>query len=98
MCQLFADRVQNYSCNLHTLFCRIFVPNSVIVTRYDALIRDKSPTNRDAHLAESIFQICSSDRNDFRSHDCHSHVLPHDAHGDCSEHLDHTPDFRREEH
>ncbi|MFZ2947127.1 DUF6783 domain-containing protein [Blautia wexlerae] len=29
------------------------------VARYDALIRTKSPTNCDAHLAESIFQTHS---------------------------------------
>ncbi|MDY4115809.1 MAG: DUF6783 domain-containing protein, partial [Blautia sp.] len=30
----------------------MFCPNSVVVARYDALIRTKSPTNCDAHLAE----------------------------------------------
>ncbi|WP_318289534.1 DUF6783 domain-containing protein [Blautia glucerasea] len=34
--------------------------NSVVVARYDALIRAKSPTNCDAHLAESLFQTRSS--------------------------------------
>ena len=51
---------QNHSCNLHAPFCGTFVPNSVVVARYDALIRDKFPTNCDAHLAESIFQTRSS--------------------------------------
>ncbi|WP_334303498.1 DUF6783 domain-containing protein [Blautia sp.] len=38
----------------------MFCPNSVIVARYDALIRTKSPTNCDAHLAENLFQTCSN--------------------------------------
>ncbi|WP_334297704.1 DUF6783 domain-containing protein [Blautia faecis] len=33
--------------------------NSVAVARYGALIRTKSPTNCDAHLAESLFQTGS---------------------------------------
>ncbi|MFQ7350425.1 DUF6783 domain-containing protein [Blautia wexlerae] len=37
----------------------MFCPNSVVVARYDALIRTKSPTNCDAHLAESLFQTRS---------------------------------------
>ncbi|WP_334298140.1 DUF6783 domain-containing protein [Blautia luti] len=37
----------------------MFCPNSVIVACYDALIRTKSSTNCDAHLAESLFQTCS---------------------------------------
>ena len=45
---------------MHAPFCGTFVPNSVVVARYDALIRDKFPTNCDAHLAESIFQTRSS--------------------------------------
>ena len=48
--------LKNHSCNLHAPFCGTFVPNSVVVARYAALIRDKFPTNCDAHLAESIFQ------------------------------------------
>ena len=51
--------LKNHSCNLHALLCGIFHPNSVVVARYDALIRVKSPTNCDAHLAESLFQTCS---------------------------------------
>ncbi|MFR1010866.1 MAG: DUF6783 domain-containing protein [Ruminococcus sp.] len=37
----------------------MFCPNSVAVARYGALIRTKSPTNCDAHLAESLFQTRS---------------------------------------
>ena len=48
--------LKNHSCNLHAPLCGIFHPNSVVVARYDALIRAKSPTNCDAHLAESLFQ------------------------------------------
>ena len=51
--------LKNHSCNLHAPLCGTFVPNSVVVARYDALIRDKFPTNCDAHLAESIFQTRS---------------------------------------
>ncbi|MES8991393.1 DUF6783 domain-containing protein [Oliverpabstia intestinalis] len=32
----------------------MFYPHSVAVARYAALIRIKSPTNCDAHLAESL--------------------------------------------
>ena len=52
--------LKNHSRNLHAPLCGIFCPNSVVVARYDALIRTKSPTNCDAHLAESLFQTCSS--------------------------------------
>ncbi|RGF75717.1 hypothetical protein DWZ38_06805 [Ruminococcus sp. AF31-8BH] len=48
--------MKNHSRNLHAPLCGIFCPNSVAVARYGALIRTKSPTNCDAHLAESIFQ------------------------------------------
>ncbi|WP_455503949.1 DUF6783 domain-containing protein [Blautia sp.] len=44
---------------MHAPLCGIFRPNSVVVARYDALIRAKSPTNCDAHLAESLFQTRS---------------------------------------
>ena len=54
--------LKNHSCNLHALLCGIFHPNSVVVARYDALIRVKSPTNCDAHLAESLFQTCSKNQ------------------------------------
>ena len=47
---------QNHSCNLHAPFCGTFVSNLDVVARYDALIRNKFPTNCDAHLTESIFQ------------------------------------------
>ncbi|MFR3004416.1 MAG: DUF6783 domain-containing protein [Blautia faecis] len=33
----------------------MFQPNSVAVAYYGALIRAKSPTNCDTHLAESFF-------------------------------------------
>ena len=51
--------LKNHSCNLHAPLCGIFHPNSVAVARYGALIREKSPTNCDAHLAESLFQTRS---------------------------------------
>ena len=51
--------MKNHSRNLHAPLCGIFCPNSVAVARYDALIRTKSPTNCDIHLAESIFQTRS---------------------------------------
>ena len=51
--------LKNHSCNLHAPLCGIFHPNSVAVARYGALIRVKSPTNCDAHLAESLFQTRS---------------------------------------
>ncbi|MFR0752278.1 MAG: DUF6783 domain-containing protein, partial [Ruminococcus sp.] len=51
--------LKKHSCNLHAPLCGIFHPNSVVVARYDALIRAKSPTNCDAHLAESLFQTRS---------------------------------------
>ena len=57
----FAPRacLKNHFHNLYTPLCGIFCPNSVAVARYDALIRAKSPTNCDIHLAESIFQTRS---------------------------------------
>ena len=51
--------LKNHSRNLHAPLCGIFYPNSVAVARYGALIRTKSPTNCDAHLAKSIFQTRS---------------------------------------
>ena len=39
--------------------CGIFGPHSVNVAHYVSLIRVKSPTNWDAHLAESNFQTRS---------------------------------------
>ena len=54
--------LKNHSYNLHTLICGIFCPHSVDVACYAALIWTKSPTNYDAHLAESIFQTRSRDR------------------------------------
>ncbi|WP_442973272.1 DUF6783 domain-containing protein [Ruminococcus sp. 1001136sp1] len=52
--------MKNYSRNLHAPLCGIFCPNSVAVARYGALVRTKSSTNCDAHLAESLFQTYSS--------------------------------------
>ena len=52
--------LKNHSRNLHAPLCGIFHPNSVAVARYGALIRAKSPTNCDEHLAESLFQTRSS--------------------------------------
>ena len=52
--------LKNHSRNLHAPLCGIFCPNSVAVARYGAFIRTKSPTNCDAHLAESLFQTRSS--------------------------------------
>ena len=51
--------LKNHSRNLHAPLCGIFCPNSVAVARYGSLIRTKSPTNCDAHLAESLFQTRS---------------------------------------
>ena len=51
--------LKKHSRNLHAPLCGIFCPNSVAVARYGALIRTKSPTNCDAHLAESLFQTRS---------------------------------------
>ena len=53
-------RLKNHSRNLHAPLCGIFCPNSVAVARYGALIRTKSPTNCDTHLAENLFQIRSN--------------------------------------
>ena len=58
--------LKNHSRNLHAPLCGIFHPNSVAVARYGALIRAKSPTNCDAHLAESLFQTRSRQRTGIR--------------------------------
>ena len=47
--------LKNHSYNLHAPICGIFCLHSVDVARYAALIQAKSPTNCNAHLAESIF-------------------------------------------
>jgi len=57
--------LKKQSRNLHAPLCVIFQPNSVAVAYYGALIRAKSPTNCDTHLAESFFKqalrfICAS--------------------------------------
>ena len=51
--------LKNHSYNLHAPICGIFCFHSVGVARYAALIQAKSPTNCNAHLAESIFQTRS---------------------------------------
>ena len=51
--------LKNHSRNLHAPLCGRFHPNSFAVARYGALIQTKSPTNCDAHLAESLFQTRS---------------------------------------
>ena len=56
--------LKNHSCNLHAPLCGIFYLRSVDVARYAALIQEKSPTNCDAHLAESLFQTRSSEREE----------------------------------
>ncbi|MEO3234801.1 DUF6783 domain-containing protein [Ruminococcus sp. 1001136sp1] len=43
----------------------MFCPLSVGVAHYAALNRTKSPTNCDAHLAESLFQTRSKRKNIF---------------------------------
>uniref|UniRef100_UPI002FE6F465 DUF6783 domain-containing protein n=1 Tax=Blautia glucerasea TaxID=536633 RepID=UPI002FE6F465 len=40
---------------MYAPLCGIFCPNSVVIARYDALLRTKSPTNCDEHLAEVLF-------------------------------------------
>ncbi|WP_334304621.1 DUF6783 domain-containing protein [Blautia faecis] len=45
---------------MHAPFCGRFHSNSAYVARYGTLIRAKSPTNCDAHLAESLLQTSSS--------------------------------------
>ena len=57
--------LKKQSRNLHAPLCGIFQPNSVAVAYYGALIRAKSPTNCNTHLAESFFKqalrfICAS--------------------------------------
>ena len=52
-------RLKNHSRNLYAPLCGMFRPNSVAVACYDALIRTKSPTKCDAHLAENLFQTRS---------------------------------------
>ena len=52
--------LKNHSSNLHAPICGRFCLHSVDVAHYAALIQAKSPTNCNAHLAESIFQTRSS--------------------------------------
>ncbi|MFR1590940.1 MAG: DUF6783 domain-containing protein [Ruminococcus sp.] len=58
----------------------MFHPNSVVVARYDALIRAKSPTNCDAHLAESLFQTRSRFQESFS-------LCPHKQQLSCLSHF-----------
>ena len=51
--------LKNHSYHLHAPLCVIFAPNSGYIARYAPFIWHKSPTNCDAHLAESIFQTRS---------------------------------------
>ncbi len=44
---------------MHAPLCVIFAPNSGYIAHYVPFIWHKSPTNCDAHLAESIFQTRS---------------------------------------
>ena len=48
--------LKNHSRNLYASLCGIFCANSIAVARYDALIRTKSPTNCDVHLAEAFLK------------------------------------------
>ena len=52
--------LKNHSSNLHAPICGIFCLHSVEVAYYAALIQEKSPTNCNAHLSESIFQTRSN--------------------------------------
>ncbi|MHA9736471.1 DUF6783 domain-containing protein [Robinsoniella peoriensis] len=51
--------MKNHSCHLHAPLCGIFAPNSGYIVRLSPFIRDKSPTNWNAQLSESIFQTRS---------------------------------------
>ena len=51
--------LKNHSRHLYAPLCVIVAPNSVNIAHYASFIRHKSPTNCDAHLTKSIFQICS---------------------------------------
>ena len=55
--------LKNHFRNLQAPLCSIFYPHSVAVARYAALIRIKSPTNRDSQLTKSLFQTRSSKCN-----------------------------------
>ena len=51
--------LKNHFRNLQAPLCSIFYPHSVAIARYAALIRIKSPTNRDSQLTKSLFQTRS---------------------------------------
>ena len=53
--------LKNHSRHLHAPLCGIFGPNSLNAAHCAAFIWPKSPTKRNAHLAESIFQTRSSE-------------------------------------
>ncbi|NBI72012.1 hypothetical protein D3Z50_13255 [Clostridiaceae bacterium] len=53
--------MKNHSRHLHAPLCGIFEPNSLNAAHCAAFIWLKSPTKRNAHLAESIFQTRSSE-------------------------------------
>ena len=67
-CAIFIFQTRSRAClkkafrELRVSVCGIFYLHSVDVARYAALIQAKSPTNCDAHLAESLFQTRSSHR------------------------------------
>ena len=60
--------LKNHSYHLHAPLCVIFAPNSGYIARYAPFIWHKSPTNCDAHLAESIFQTRSSSVGAFEAY------------------------------
>ncbi|NBI71853.1 hypothetical protein D3Z50_12410 [Clostridiaceae bacterium] len=51
--------MKHHSRHLHAPLCGRFVPNSLNAAHCAAFIWPKSPTKRNAHLAESIFQTRS---------------------------------------
>ncbi|MDU3240058.1 MAG: DUF6783 domain-containing protein [Clostridiales bacterium] len=51
--------LKNHSRHLHASLCSIFAPNSGCAAHCAPFIRNKSTTNCDAHLSESIFQTGS---------------------------------------
>ena len=51
--------LKNHSCNLYASICGIVRIHSVDITRYAALIQEKSTINCKAHLLEKVFQTHS---------------------------------------
>ena len=70
-CHLYNDAYASYS-----PLCVIFAPNSGYIARYAPFIWHKSPTNCDAHLAESIFQTRSRQYIQMQYHLCYSRNHP----------------------